>query len=171
MTVIVGSVSHNRIYMASDRGASDNDTIISLHHPKITIRDGWIFGYSGGIGNGQLLEIMDLPIPEGDIYTLIRKEIVSDLKSSIDELGNDDPDHVADFLIGANGRLFEMTTQGWGVTEIKEGAVGSGASLSLGSLHTTSSYVMDPAERLKIAVSAAIHYSPTCQGPIDILYI
>jgi hypothetical protein len=172
MTVIVGSTIGNTIYMASDRGASDGDTIISLPRPKITIRDGWIYGTAGSIGTGQLLDIINLPVPEGNILYLIRKEIVSDLKEMIEELGNNDPEHSADFLIGAKGRLFEVTTQDWGVTEIKEGAVGSGSLFSFGSLYTTSlDTSISIQDRLKIAVNAAITYSPTCQGPVDILIL
>lgn len=167
MTVIVGITSGKNIYMGADRGASDEESIVSLSRPKIHIRDGWIFGYSGSLGTGQLLEIIDLPIPNDDVYRLIRKDIVYELKAAIEDYGNNDSDHTADFLIGANGMLFEFNTSDWSVAEVKESAVGSGGPFALGSLYTSKHPLVE--DRIDLAVQSAINYSPTCQGPIDIL--
>lgn len=167
MTVIVGISTGKNVYMGADRGASDDDTIISLSRPKISIRDGWIFGYSSSLGTGQLLEMIDLPIPNNDIYRLIRTDIVSSLKSAIEDYGSSDSDHAADFLIGANGMLFEFNTTDWSVAEVKETAIGSGGSFALGSLYTSKHLLAE--DRIDLAVQSAIQYSPTCQGPIDIL--
>lgn len=167
MTVIVGISTGKNVYMGADRGASDDDTIISLSRPKISIRDGWIFGYSSSLGTGQLLEMIDLPIPNNDIYRLIRTDMVSSLKSAIEDYGSSDSDHAADFLIGANGMLFEFNTTDWSVAEVKETAIGSGGSFALGSLYTSKHLL--PEDRIDLAVHAAIQYSPTCQGPVDIL--
>lgn len=167
MTVIVGITSGKHIYMGADRGASDEESIVSLSRPKIQIKDGWIFGYSASLGTGQLMEIIDLPIPNDDVYRLIRKDIVSELKSAIEDYGSSDSDHTADFLIGAKGMLFEFNTSDWSVAEVKETAVGSGGPFALGSLYTSKHLLVE--DRIDLAVHSAIQYSPTCQGPIDIL--
>jgi 20S proteasome alpha/beta subunit len=167
MTCIVGIVDKGVIYIGADRGASDEESIISLSRPKIHVRDGWIFGYSGSLGTGQLLEIIDLPIPDKDVYRLIRKDIVSAMKSAIEDYGNGDSDHASDFLIGADGMLFEFNTSDWSVAEVKETAVGSGGPFALGSLYTSKHLSVE--DRIKTAVESAIQYSPTCQSPIDIL--
>lgn len=169
MTVLVGIVDNESIYIGADRGATDEQTIISMSRPKISIKDGWIFAYSGSLGTGQLLEFIDFPIPKGDIYRLVRLDIVSNLKNTIDEYGKDEEDNSVDFLIGSQGRLFEFSTSDWSVTEVQETSIGSGNQLALGSLYTTQPFDMTVDERITLAVSAAIHYSPTCQGPLDIL--
>ena len=169
MTVLVGIVDNETIYIGADRGATDEQTIISISRPKISIKDGWIFAYSGSLGTGQLLEFIDFPAPTDDIYRLVRLDIVSNLKNMIDEYGKDDEDNGVDFLIGSQGRLFEFSTSDWSVTEVQETAVGSGNQIALGSLYTTLPFDMTVEERITLAVSAAINYSPTCQGPLDIL--
>ena len=169
MTVLVGIVDQGSIYIGADRGATDEQTIISMSRPKISIKDGWIFAYSGSLGTGQLLEFIDFPAPADDIYRLVRLDIVSNLKNMIDEYGKDDEDNGVDFLRGSQGRLFDFSTSDWSVTEVQETAVGSGNQIALGSLYTTLPFDMTVDERITLAVSAAIHYSPTCQGPLDIL--
>ena len=168
MTVLVGIVDEGSVYIGADRGATDDNTIISMSRPKITIKNGWIFAYSGSLGTGQLLEFIEFPIPKGDIYKLVRLDIVSSLKNLIDEYGKEDEDNSVDFLIGSEGILFEFCTTDWSVTEVQETAVGSGNQLALGSLYTTLPFDMTVEERITLAISAAIHYSPTCQGPLDI---
>lgn len=172
MTCIVGMVHDNTIYIGGDRGASDEDSIVSLSRPKIHLRGGWVFGYSGSLGTGQLLEFLDFPVPTGeDVYKLLRLEIVSDFKKMLEEHGTNDAEHASDIVIGTQGRLFEFNTVDWSVAEVEETAVGSGGSFALGSLYTTYTYIQhySPEERIRLAIEAAITYSPTCQDPIDVL--
>ena len=171
MTCIVGITNGFNVYMGGDRAASDGDSIISMSRPKIHIRGDWIFGYAGNIGTGQLLEFIDLPIVEDndDPYCLLRLEIVESLKKAVDAFGDEDADD-ADFLVGCRGRLFEFSTEGWGVVETYESSIGTGTPYALGSLYTTIGNA-DMEKRIELAIGAAITYSPTCQGPWDILHI
>jgi ATP-dependent protease HslVU (ClpYQ) peptidase subunit len=170
MTAIVGISKNNVIYIGADRGASDGDSIISMSRPKIHINGEWIFGYSGSVGVGQLIEFIKLPTidKDSDPYEIIRMDIVSKIKELVDDLGVNGEEHYAEFLIGTQGRLFELSTMDWGVLEVEETSIGSGASICLGSLYTSASKT-DPAKRIQVAIESAIHYSPTCQHPIDIL--
>lgn len=169
MTCIVGIVDNDIIYMGGDRAASDDLSIISMKNPKVFIRDEWIYGYAGTIGIGQLIHYIDLPSPEGDIEKLIRLDICESLKTMIDIYARDVETEDTGFLIGAKGRLFEFNVADWGVLEITQTAIGSGNQIALGSLHT--SIDSDPIDRIGIALGAAITYSPSCQGPIDIIYL
>ena len=73
----------------------------------------------------------------------------------------------SDILIGAKGRLFEITTSDFGVIELTQAAIGTGYQYALGSLHST---VGQPAlDRIASAMGAAVTHSPQCMGPIDIL--
>lgn len=170
MTVIAGIAKDNIVYIGADRGASDEDSIVSLLSPKVYIRGDWIFGYSGSLGTGQLMQCIVMPdILEGeDPFIVLRMDIVEALKVAIDSYGNDSSDHAADFIIGCKGRLFEFSTEDWGVAEVKEVAIGSGGAFALGSIYSTS-HIDNPIVRLRTAIESAITYSPSCQGPIDIL--
>lgn len=170
MTCIVGIAHEGVVYMGGDRGASDGDSIVSMSRPKIHVRGDWIFGYAGNIGKGQLLEFITLPIVEDndDPYCLLRLDVVEGLREAINTYSDNESDH-ADWLIGCKGRLFEISSDGWGVVELNTSSIGSGNTYSLGSLYT--SIDKDPIDRIGLAMGAAITYSPTCQGPIDILFL
>ena len=169
MTCIVSIVDKGVIYMGGDRSASDDISIVSMKTPKVYIRDEWIYGYAGTIGIGQLMNYIDLPSPEGDIEKLIRLDICNSLKSAIDTYARDVENDETGFLIGAKGRLFEFNVSDWGVLEIDQTSIGSGSQIAFGSLYT--SIHNNPIDRIDTALNAAITYSPSCQGPIDILYI
>ena len=169
MTCIVGIVKDNTIYMGGDRSASDEVSIISMVNPKVYVRDEWIYGYAGTIGIGQLMNYIDLPSPEGDIEKIIRLDICEKLKSAIDSFARDVENEETGFVIGARGRLFEFNISDWGVIEITESSIGSGSQIALGSLYT--SIHLSPIERIQLSLDAAITYSPSCQGPTDIICI
>lgn len=173
MTCIVGIASEDKVYIGSDRGASDGESIISLAKPKVYIRGDWIFAYSGSLGTGQLMQCITIPdIDDQDPFIVLRLDIVEALKNAMESFGTPDNEHASDFLIGAKGRLFELSTSDWGVAEVEESALGSGGAFALGSLHTTKQFpVATPTYRIEQALNAAITCSPTCQGPIDILYL
>lgn len=172
MTCIVAIADGNKVYMGGDRSASDGDSIVSMYRPKVHVRENWIFGYAGNIGKGQLLEMIPIPIVKSneDPYFILRLEIVEELKKAIDAFGDNDSDD-ADWLIGCNGRLFEISSDGWGVIEVQESSIGSGSPYALGSLHTSNGIYTDSKQRITSALDAAITYSPTCQGPMDIFSI
>jgi ATP-dependent protease HslVU (ClpYQ) peptidase subunit len=175
MTCIVGIAKDNVVYIGGDRGASDGSAIVSLASPKVYIRDEWIFGYAGSMGIGQIMQIINIPIlsEDDDPFMVLRMDMVDAFKSMMDIQGisiTEDSD--TDFLIGIRGRLFEFSPSDWSVAEIHETAIGSGGNFALGSLHTTSQYeAASPIYRIDASINAAITYSPTCQGPIDILSI
>lgn len=174
MTVLVGIADGKNVYIGADRAASDDNTIVTMYRPKVGVNNKWIHAYAGSVGTGQLIEFVNFPAIDrkADVYKILRFDIVKQLKTLVAEHGNDDDDNGAEFLIGANGKLFEFSSSDWGVVEVTETAAGSGNQIALGSLYTT--YVssdMETEERIKMALEAAIEYSPTCQGPVDILHI
>lgn len=173
MTCIVGIADGNMVYMAGDRGVSDGDSIMSMSRPKISTRGDWIYGYAGNLGKGQLFDLINLPILEedDDPYMVLRLSIVEELKKAIEAFANPESDDT-DFLVGAKGRLFELSTADWGVIEIKETAIGSGNSYALGSLSTTN-HIYDinitSEMRVRLAIDAALELSPSCAKPVDYL--
>ena len=173
MTVLVGITNGKNVYMGADRAASDESTVITMYRPKVHVTNKWIFAYAGSVGTGQLLEFVSFPAIDkrADVYKTIKLDIVKQLKQLIADHGENDDDTGAEFLIGANGRLFEFSSSDWGIVEVTETAGGSGNQIALGSLYTTYTLDMDIEDRIRMALEAAIEYSPTCQGPVDILSI
>lgn len=172
MTCIVGISDGERVYIGGDRGASDDHTIVSLAQSKVNVKGDWIYGYAGSLGNGQVLDYITFPaLKKGDDpFKILRFDIVPLIRSNIETYGSDKDGDTTDFLIGCKGRLFEMSSEDWGVIEVAEVAIGSGGSFALGSLHSTYS-IYSPIVRIGMALDAAITYSPSCQGPTDLLYI
>jgi len=173
MTCVVGITDGTNVYVGADRGASDDSTIVSIAQPKVKVNGEWIYGYSGSIGNGQLLDFITFPALKkaDDPYKIIKFDIVSQLKALYESHGSDKDDNTTDYLIGIRGRLFELSSEDWGVTEVAEVAIGSGGNFALGSLYTTKDMEDNPIIRITFALNAAITYSPTCQGPTDIEYV
>jgi len=172
VTCIVGIVKDDTVYIGGDRSVSDGTSVMSLSTPKIYIRDEWIYGYAGSLGIGQIMQIIDIPIlkKDDDPFMVLRMDMVDAFKSMMDNQGiSIDDDNDTDILIGCRGRLFEFSPADWSVAEMKETSIGSGGNFALGSLYT--SIDKDPIDRIGLAIGAAITYSPTCQGPIDILSI
>jgi hypothetical protein len=65
MTCIAAVTDGATVYMASDRALSDKESIIILKRPKIALNNGWLIGYAGSLGIGQLFHMLDIPAPEG----------------------------------------------------------------------------------------------------------
>lgn len=158
--------------MGGDRGASDDSTILSLYRPKIVQINNYLVGYAGSQGIGQLVQMMDLPPITKNITKTLRTTFVKSLKSTIEEYGNAShlEDNSTDWLIGVSGRLFEISSQDWQVSEYEETSIGSGNTIALGSLYTSRSW-KDQERRLRYALEAAVQISPSCLSPIDILSI
>lgn len=173
MTCIVGITDGTNVYIGGDRAAADDVSIISMAAPKVYQRDQWVFGFAGSVGIGQMLQLITMPIVEDneDPFFVLRMDVVNQFKNLLDDQGIDiDGDASTEFLIGIKGRLFEFSPQDWGIIEIRETSIGSGAPFALGSLYTSLlNDRTDPIERITSALYSAITYSPTCQGPIDIV--
>ena len=170
MTCIVGIAKDGIIYMGGDRGASDSYTILSLSRPKVKQCGDYLIGFAGSLGIGELAHYIDLPPIGKNIEKTLRTSFVKALKNAIEEYCNAShlDDNSTDWLIGVQGRLFEISSEDWSVAEFNETSIGSGNNIALGSLHTTRSW-KDQEKRIKHSLQAAVDISPSCSGPIDIL--
>lgn len=170
MTCIVGIAHDGNVYLASDRGLSDDDVIVSMVSSKIKQNDSYIIGYADSPGTGQLLHWITLPTPpKRNVEKFMRTTFVASVRKQLNDSGVDLKDNAhASFLVGVSGQLFFIDTTDWQVTECAYMAIGSGASIAMGSLYTTQSW-KSPEKRALTAVSAAIELSPSCMGPIDTL--
>lgn len=172
MTCIAGIASDGVVYMGGERGASDDSSILPLCRPKIAIINNYLIGYAGSQGIGQLAHMIELPPVGKNVEKTLRTVFTKTLRSAIEEYGNASvtDDNATDWLVGVNGRLFEISSVDWQVCEFDITAIGSGSSIALGSLHTSRNW-QDNEKRIKYALQAAVDISTSCSGPIDILHI
>jgi ATP-dependent protease HslVU (ClpYQ) peptidase subunit len=171
MTCIVAISDGSNVYMASERGLSDDDVITAMSAPKIRQNYKYIIGYADSPGTGQLLHWMALPTPpRSTVEKFMRTTWVNAVRKALNDSGVDLKDNAhASFLVGVSGQLFFVDTVDWQVSECEYMAIGSGSSIALGSLYTTATW-KSPEKRAYTAVSAAIELSPSCKGPIDSIY-
>lgn len=172
MTCIVGIAKDDVVYIGGERAASDGSTLLSLNRPKVKRCGDYLIGFAGSLGIGELAHFIDLPPIGKNIEKTLRTSFVKSLKIAIEEYGNAShlEDNSTDWLIGVNGRLFEISSEDWSVCEFAESSIGSGNNIALGSLYTTRNW-SDQERRIKVALSAAVEISPSCSGPIDIYNI
>ena len=172
MTCIVGIAKDGIVYMGGDRGASDGTTILPLCRPKIVKHNEYLIGYAGSQGIGELAHIINTPPITKNIEKTLRTTFVKSLKDAIELYGNAShlEDNATDWLVGVQGRLFEISSEDWSVCEFAESSIGSGNTIALGSLHTSRNW-KDQEKRIRYSLEAAVEISPTCLPPIDILHI
>lgn len=170
MTCIVGIQHLDNVYLAADRGLSDDDIITSMSSPKIRENDKYIIGYSDSVGTGQLLHWLTLPTPpKRNVEKFMRTTFCNAVRKQLVDSGVDLKENAhASFLVGVSGQLFFMDTTDWQVTPVEYMAIGSGGTIAMGSLYTTQTW-KSAEKRAYTAVSAAIELSPSCRGPIDLL--
>ena len=173
MTIIAGIAHDGKVYMAGDRGMSDKTFIGSMVTPKIHKVGPIIMGYSASQGTGQLAHLIAYPKPTYEnLEAWLRIDFCDAIQKASDlfKIDINTEDNGADFLVGIDGRLFEISTEDWSVAEYDMIATGSGFAYAMGSLFSTRDWE-NPRERVKEAVKASIRYSPTCQGPVDTLVL
>ena len=169
MTCIVGISDGSNVYIGGDRGSSDGTSILPLTRPKVKRCGDYLIGYAGSQGIGELAHFIKLPEATRDIEKTLRTTFVSSLKSAIEEYGNAShlEDNSTDWLVGVNGKLFEISSEDWHIAEFSYSAIGSGSPIALGSLHTSQNW-KDQEKRIRFALQAAVDISPSCLNPIDI---
>ena len=171
MTAIVGIKDKTRVCLYSDRGASDNDSIVAMTTPKIwEVSENIICGYAGSGGLGQMIQYMKWPTLEGDAMEYLRASLAPAIIKARDKNAGKDEEE-ASLLIGIKvdtPLLFEMDTSDYSVFPFDYTSIGSGGPIALGSLHSTTGSLES---RGKKAIMAAIDHSPSCLGPFDSLFL
>ena len=169
MTCVAGLVSDGNVYMCSDRGVSDSDSIVSMATPKISRiplgNDSILIGYAGSGGMGQLVSMIDIPPLIDDSLRWLRTLFAPTIIKARENMAGRSEDE-ASLLIAIHNSLYEMDTSDYSCYKVEYSAIGSGGSLALGSLYTTRTWTSGK-RRVEEAVSAAISHSPTCYGPSD----
>jgi ATP-dependent protease HslVU (ClpYQ) peptidase subunit len=178
MTVIAAVVNENGSYIAGDRGASDDNIILPLAHPKIWQLGNYLFGYYGSMDGEKVMYNFEPPVPTAlqkkNIDKFMGNEFVKSLKEFYDEhfvfIGEKEVDF--GMIIIADGKMYEHDAGTMSMTRFDTDylSVGSGSEYAFGSLYTTQSWT-DGKKRVRTAIEVATKYSPSCMQPIDVLSI
>lgn len=173
MTCIVAIAHEGIVYMGGERGNSDSHTIVSSTRPKIFESGPYLIGYAGNTGIGQAIVYnFDFPAvgKTNNIDRHMLQVFIPKLRSFITDNNiklPDDSDENSSFIVGVRGRVYEIDLSDFQCVEYNQISIGSGSSYALGALHALKDY--EPLEKLSSSLDAAITYSPSCQGPVDIL--
>jgi ATP-dependent protease HslVU (ClpYQ) peptidase subunit len=172
---VVRDAATNKIYMAGDRGVSDDNTINVCSSPKVWKKEGYLFGYAGSMDGDRIKHLFVPPTPEPrvNIDKFMYSKFLKALRKFYEEWWVDvSPSSDFGLIICVKGKIYEHNAADMSLTQYDQDylAMGSGGDLALGSLYSTKLY-KDGRKRANMAVQAAINHSTSCKGPIDIVSI
>jgi ATP-dependent protease HslVU (ClpYQ) peptidase subunit len=166
---------NNKIWMAGDRGVSDDNSISVCSSPKIWKKEGYLFGYAGSMDGDRIKHLFVPPEFEGrgSIDKFMYSKFLKALRKFYEEWWVDvSPSSDFGMIICVRGKIYEHNASDMSLTQYEQDylAMGSGGDLALGSLYSTQKQ-KDARKRAVTAVNAAITHSMSCKGPIDILSV
>jgi ATP-dependent protease HslVU (ClpYQ) peptidase subunit len=173
--VAVRDTIDNKIWMAGDRGISDDNSIAVGSSPKIWKKEGYLFGYAGSMDGDRIRHLFVPPQFEGrgSVDKFMYSRFLKSLRKFYEEWWVDTTS-TADFgmIICVRGKMYEHSSGDMSLTQYEQDylAMGSGGDIAMGSLYATQK-TKDTRKRAVASVQAAINHSPSCKGPIDILSI
>lgn len=171
---VVRDEINNKIYMAGDRGASDNSTILSLTAPKVWKLGPYLLGYAGSMDGERLRYNFNPYVPDiKDTDKFMQTKFIKQLR----QFYNDwwvDTSKDADFglIIAIRGEIYEHSAADMSLSKytLPFLAMGSGSDFAMGHLDATQK-AKDQRKRVIGAINSAIKFSPSCQGPVDVVSI
>ncbi len=178
MTVIAGIVHEGRVWIGADSAGSTAYTITARADSKLFAVGPALFGCTGSYRGSQVARYAFKPpaLPEGmDPHEYMCTLFVEGLREAWRTAGHVDKTNEVEsvgtsMLVGMHGRLWQIASD-MQVGESMDpwNAIGSGGELALGSLHATAHVVGlrdNPEARVRLALQAACHHSPSCGGPL-----
>jgi ATP-dependent protease HslVU (ClpYQ) peptidase subunit len=174
MTCIAAITNENGSFIAGERSASQDDCMMLLSTPKVWKSGEYLLGYYGGMEGLRVKENFIPPkIPTGAnvekfMTGVFVKALYDFYQDNFIQVNTEDCEY--GLVIVVQGKIFEHDTSDMSMMSFQDNyfAMGSGGSYALGSLHSTQSW-KDSKKRLTTALEAAIKYSSSCQGNIDIV--
>lgn len=180
MTCVVGLEHAGSVYLGGDSALSDADTgsLSVLRDPKVFIRGSAAVGTASNMRILQLVGHVFVPPAQDALHDDVQHMLVrfvGELKSLLEKDGclkkdGEGDSHEAQHLVGYNGSLYCIDSDfqahrvacGWA-------AIGSGADLALGSMHTTARLRMSPRDRVAAALRAAEAHNAHVRRPFHVI--
>jgi ATP-dependent protease HslVU (ClpYQ) peptidase subunit len=172
MTCIVALRHEDKVYMAGDRGASDDGVILSLESPKVWRVGPYLIGYAGSMDGERIRHNFKPTAPNiKDTDKFMQTRFIKELREFYNEFWIDtSKDGDLSLIIAIRGEIYEHSSGDMSLSRysVPYVAIGSGSEYAYGVLYATDKQ-KNARNRVMSAVSAAIKFSPSCMGPVDIL--
>jgi ATP-dependent protease HslVU (ClpYQ) peptidase subunit len=174
MTCIAVVKQDDKVYMAGDRGASDDGTILALDAPKVWKIGPYLIGYAGSM-DGERIRYNFKPTAPNikDTDKFMQTRFIKELKEFYNEFWVDtSKDGDLGLIIAVRGEIYEHSSADMSLSKytLPYLAMGSGAEYAYGVLYATDKQ-KNARNRVVSAVSAAIKFSPSCMGPVDVVSV
>lgn len=176
MTCICAVTDGNEVVMGGDSAMSDEDGDRSLRSPKVFEKQSMLFGVSGEMRIGQLIQhVYEVAAPSEhqNLDQFIMRDFCQGLRIFLQEhadelLPSQDGDEMWRLLVGVQGRIFQICSH-MSVSESITGydAIGSATPHALGSLASTEGSPIK--DRVQTALRAAERHHGTVASPFTIL--
>lgn len=178
MTVIAGLVHKDSVYIGGDSAGTAGLSIDIREDEKVFINGSFIIGITTSFRMGNLLrykfappkqkdKMDDMEYMATDFIDAVIKCFETNKYKKNDEHGQQIG---GSFLVGFNKKLYQIHDDFQvGLSRCKYAAVGCGADLALGSLHSSSKGKLKPKNRIKLALEAASAHSAGVAPPFVIL--
>lgn len=174
MTAIVGLVHDGTVHLGGDSAGVGGYSLTVRADVKVFTTGPYVMGFTTSFRMGQLLRYsLDAPPPPQDAASLDRfmaTTFIDAVRECLKAGGwakkSDEREEGGNFLVGVQGRLFEIQSDYQIALAADEyAAVGCGYELALGALFATARSRMAPEKRLRVALDAAERFSAGVRGP------
>lgn len=172
MTVIAVVKHEDKVYMAGDRGASDDGTILALDAPKVWKIGPYPIGYAGAMDGERIRYNFKPSVPNiRDTDKFMQTKFIKELREFYNEFWVDtSKDGDLGLIIAVRGEIYEHSSADMSLSKyiLPYLAMGSGAEYAYGVLYATDKQ-KNARNRVVQAVNAAIKFNPSCMGPVDVI--
>jgi ATP-dependent protease HslVU (ClpYQ) peptidase subunit len=174
MTCIVVLNQDGYMYMAGERAVSNEDVVNLLSTPKIFKQGEYLIGFAGHMSGMRLMNSFNPPQPKGlkdKALDLFMNTTFLDYATTFYTEHNIRTDNL-DLLIAVGNRIYEHSTDNMSLYTYAEpyASIGSGSAYAMGSLFSSTAE-LSGGDRVRLALKAAIKYSPGCAGKIDLIKV
>ncbi len=169
---VVRDKSSGKVFMGGDRGASDDGTILALDAPKVWKIGPYLIGYAGSMDGERIRYNFHPTAPNiKDTDKFMQTKFITELREFYNDYWVDtSKDGDLGLIISVRGNIYEHSSSDMSLSKytLPYLAIGSGAEYAYGSFFATEKQ-NNSRNRVMTAVSAAIKFSPSCMGPVDIV--
>ena len=166
MTVVVGVVELDRVYLGADSAVTAGDDVAVLARPKVRRRGGILLGACGDMSAvGAVLDRLEVPRYDGgDLGAYMAQRLHPALRECLRGLGRG---HEAEVLVAAGGQLASLDHDGAIIVHARPyAAVGSGAPYALGACYHRRGH---GSRLVRVAIEAAAEHCASVRAPLQVL--
>jgi ATP-dependent protease HslVU (ClpYQ) peptidase subunit len=174
MTCIVGLKRDGSVYIGADSAGVSGWSIEARADQKVFRNDAYLMGFTTSFRMGQLLQYALVPPRPPNYRNLdgfMVTEFVDAVRTCLTNGGwmskRGEREEGGQFLVGVQGELFCVDSD-FQISRTVNGytAIGCGADIALGSLHTNTKAT--PQRRVRAALAAAAHHSAGVAAPFSV---